>query len=568
MSLFKIPSTSKQLAVNPMLDTQFIQIPPNRNVAGNRFAVGDIDYEFSSSSPDKYFIPSACYLRVRMTLARSDGTQLKASDEVAFVENAVAALFDNADYRIGDHSISRTSSYLPQIDTLAQRMDNSSSYIDGIGGAVGSWGSFSDRVAKTAAVLNPSTKNTSRVIVLSTFSSHLATNSPITNAVPNVYVIDPGLPLVNLISEVFAGDKLQILDAVDGIVTETHEITLVLANSITVGSGGAPAALVAGTAGRLQIVRSGDDSDSKSGAKTIEFCAPIPNAFFRSTKHAVPQAGRMLLKLHPSIHYGVRAVETRGPTSKSHVDVPIAFDSSKFLMTVDEMYFYLAETRGPEFTGKNYLLDIHEVEANSLSIPSIAFSNVNLNVHPHSKKLTCAFMDDRSDSDSRFSSTNFKAYGEYASIDEGALGGGYRVRGSTMKPINNQMNRFQLQYANRQFPTLETDNKLTIDIKQFAQRYYESQIWSGKLLPGVRNVQGRQETFEEFMDRGFYFHFPVDKPTGDDATHVAVRTGFAIADTKDVAHLNVILFHHTRSVIDVGFSADRRVVSVVKNTVP
>jgi hypothetical protein len=86
---------------------------------------------------------------MRCSLTKGDGTQFTVADKVAPSMNLMANLFQNAELRINDKTVSRIPNYVSQIEALEQRLSKSSAQMNGLFASTNFMqSSFEDRQAQ------------------------------------------------------------------------------------------------------------------------------------------------------------------------------------------------------------------------------------------------------------------------------------------------------------------------------------------------------------------------------------------------------------------------------------
>ena len=281
----------------------------------------------------------------------------------------------------------------------------------------------------------------------------------------------------------------------------------------------------------------------------VELLWQPPSAMFHSVKTAIPQTGEIEISLHPAIDFMRAAVESRGATNR---DPTATRANGGYRFEVLSMFLYVMETRGPTFTGDRYLLDLDEINAQQAGIASGGLQEIPFTVNRTTRALTAAFIDRRQDTDTRTSRTTFRSY-------QDKLTQGLHVQSENLK-------KFVMTYAGRQFPMniadIEFGRKYGRQTKKqfFLQRYLESVIYRGKM-----DAEGEVETFQEWMERGYYLHFRVDKDSRDESTRVIVKPEFDVG--TNTTNMYLVLFEHHRSIVQVTLTPDRRVLSVLKSDV-
>jgi hypothetical protein len=105
---------------------EYEQHPPTRDVTLDNFPNGAIHFRFQTAG-QKWWCPSRSYLRMRCQISKQNGTQLTSEDNIAPNMGLCASLFQSAEFRINDKTVSRISDFMPQIDALENRLNKSKS---------------------------------------------------------------------------------------------------------------------------------------------------------------------------------------------------------------------------------------------------------------------------------------------------------------------------------------------------------------------------------------------------------------------------------------------------------
>ena len=114
---------------------EYQQQPPTRNVTTTNFPNGAISFRWQMSG-QKWWIPNRSYLRVRCSLRRGDDASLRLNNNIAPNMGLCASLFQSAEFRINDKTVSRVGDYMSQVDALETRLSKSRGWLNGIGNAV------------------------------------------------------------------------------------------------------------------------------------------------------------------------------------------------------------------------------------------------------------------------------------------------------------------------------------------------------------------------------------------------------------------------------------------------
>lgn len=118
------------------------QVPPTRSVTGNNFPNGSIHIRWETSGT-RWWIPSRSYIRMRarLTSRTAAGVEqaIQFNDDIAPNMGLMANLFQSAEFRIADKTVSRVSDYMSQIDALEKRLGKSKAWLDAVGADLEWW---------------------------------------------------------------------------------------------------------------------------------------------------------------------------------------------------------------------------------------------------------------------------------------------------------------------------------------------------------------------------------------------------------------------------------------------
>jgi hypothetical protein len=573
-SYFNLPTHEETLATVDHLDSAIRQVSSDRNISGSNFNNGSISYTWSGSADDKWWIPSKSYLRLRCKLTKPNGDPLNRADGIALAQNAGALLFDNVEFMIGGKTVCQTTHLLPEVETLRNRMTKSQGWMEGCGGASGLWGSYAERLNLTSGD-KPPAKGLNTLqwkVVGSAAGLTVGSDMTWTKSTRKLTLVGLGTADTPNCSELFKiGDRIWNKGTsvtndqdIDGIVEGFDPLdgtTLILTNERTVPDfalksiGGTAGDL---TTGELYVERTVKyDNDVYSNEIELVFSPPV--SLFHSIKHAIPRSGKMELRMHPSNSYKYHAVESRGfKAGKPGSAVADTYD-----FQVESMDLFLFETRSARrFEGSKYYLDLHEIDANSVSVTSNSLVSLPFHVDPKTRGLTVAYSDERIATDTRCSAALFKSYGLDSTDNPArAVGEVDAFSGGQSSSNEADLNQFQLHYANKVFPAVQADNSISVGKDFFRQRFKESQIYQG-----IHDHSVQLESYEQWKDRGMYMYFDIDKDKKDDNTTVSVVQSFANA-SRAFLHRRIIVFSHTRSVVTVAFNAVGGVSEVIRQVV-
>ena len=471
---------------------EYDQHPPTRDVTTTNFPNGAIHFRFQTSG-QKWWVPSRSYLRVRCTLAkpnaaRTANEQLTLDDNIAPNMGLCASLFQSAEFRINDKTISRISDFMPQVDAIETRLSKSKAHLEGIGAASNLWDvDFAKRQSVVTAdgVYNPivvssRTSRTQLGFDAGTNTVAIAADTGIlTFAVNGGQALPNPLPFLPLdeIEIVVGGAVGTVRYVVSNVINAT---TIQLNNLQTIAVGGATAAFT-----RIRSV----SSNEARGVEDFELTWTPPLSIFK-IGHALP-SGKYELVLNPqtaSVYqkYAIQSTGADKVPNTATAGAPSA--GSNYIFNIQDMYFYCNTVEGPRADDITYLLDLEQTNCQSeqFSANQQSFQQRNFDVSPSTYALTVAYQDARSGSDTRHSASIFKVSDAANAVNDEEL----------------KLNRFFINYSGQNLPSPDADPNFTATQDYTTQRYIESQIYSGALFD-----TGGGEDIQTYHDRGAYYYF-------------------------------------------------------------
>ena len=290
MSLFNLKTSVGELSRSSYARMNYDQVSASRDIAGANFTRGTINFKWSSNGT-KWWIPNKSYIRMRCSLTKFNGNPLTLSDNIAPAMNLVSSLFTSAEFRINDKTVSRIGDYLPQIDTLENRMNKSKAYLDGIGETTALWNPdfrvrqnavCSDGVVDTISKipklqLGYEAGHTVAIIAatgLLTFAQGAAPNAPPDGTL--IWKIGDEIEIPVAADNII---KYRISQVVDGVTLQLNKVRTIADQAATVVS--------------FSRVR----PDSSRNISNIELSWQVPLSIFK-VDHALP-TGRYELILNP-----------------------------------------------------------------------------------------------------------------------------------------------------------------------------------------------------------------------------------------------------------------------------
>lgn len=542
MSLFDIPENDGVLPRRMFADTELRQVAAMNAINGESFSNGTHTFRLSAGGPAKWLVPQRSFfvIKVKLVKEKSTGLPLKLEDNIALAQNAAAALFSNIEVRMGGEVITSTHANLPQVDTLRQRLDRSGAWFNSIGKALNSWDTFEGRLHAVCS----DGKGVNRQEVVTKFQDlgYQDTHTITIDAGGIVTITQAGGATTTLPADQFKiGDIIQY-DNKQGRVIALTDIDAKGAGAQTqtleVQFGTPTLEQIATSLANAQFYRVRNQSSSTMTEMELVWQPPSP--LFSSIQHAIPEVGDIEINLHPAVDYKRQVVESRGVKK---LEPSSGASNNDYHFEVTNMHFYAMELRSKSFLGDQFFLDLHDVQAQTASIDTKELQETAFTVSRNTEALTVAFSDRRLQQDTRVSATGFKSY--QTDLD------------STGNLVSQDMllERLQVNYAGRQYPPNLQQLGFIGSQNWLTQRYVESLIYAGKL-----DMEARAETFDEWIERGPYFHWRVDKERNDDSTRVIVKTQFK--DGFEAENLSVVLFEHKRLVVKVNVGQNRRVSGV------
>lgn len=512
------------------------QIAPTRDVTSGNFPNGAIYIRWQVSG-EKWWIPARSYLRMRCSLTKGDGTQFRVSDDIAPSMNLMANLFQNAELRINDKTVSRIPNYVSQIEALEQRLSKSSAQMNGLFASTNFMqSSFEARQAQICSDGN--LLNTGLSSLESLSLPGLADNAGLQLAAGDTfdYDTDSGIMIFAVASD---ADVRQIFKSGDKIVFGNNVVEVL-------APGAEKYELYCKTSETNVDVNGLNVSDvalfkiitKERNLKDFELTWTPCLSLFK-INHAMPSGKyELVLNPFPQSVYQLQAIESRNVANfTSSVADPSKVapgDADKVRFNVVDFYLYCNTVDGPRADNMSYLLDLNQTSCQQETIKNASFAQRNYDISPSTYALTVAFQDGRCFNDTRIPSSIFKCYSNnYVPDKELAL------------------NRMYISYAGMQRPSPDADPSFNTGVDRTVQRYVDTMIENGAYYDS-----GGAESIQEYHERGSYYYFSWAKDGTDRSTRVAVHAGFDIAQfvvnnpnpLLNVNNANCLLFAHSKQV--------------------
>jgi hypothetical protein len=516
---------------------EYQQQPPTRDVTTNNFPNGAISFRWQMSG-QKWWIPNRSYLRVRCSLKRGDGASLRLNNNIAPNMGLCASLFQSAEFRINDKTVSRIGDYMSQVDALETRLSKSRGWLNGIGNAVNFW-EDDFKIRQQDVVSDAADKNVTQSITNRLALGFDALTTIAIDEATGILTFDANggaNPAPVIASSFVVGDEIEIVSAVAGVGTIRYIISALLAGGLTIQLNNTYQA-VATAAAALQFsrVRSVLINNDSRKLQQFELIWTPPLSMFK-IGHAVPN-GKFELLLNPQTASVYQKAAIESLLGAGDKDTGVGVDN--FIFTVENMYLYVNTVDGNRCDDITYLLDLEQTRCQADKVNNASFGQKSWDVSPSTYALTVAYQDLRAGTNTQASATKFKSYNAALNSEE-----------------ETKLDRFFINYAGQNLPAPDADPNYVVatGIDYTTQRYIESQIYSGTYY-----TSGGGESIQEYKARGSYYYFSIPRDGTDRSTRVTVNQGFAAGTDTD--NMRVLLFDHSKQVASVRIQ-DGRVIDV------
>lgn len=493
------------------------QVTPSRDVTLANFPNGQISFKWQTSGT-KWFVPSKTYLRMRVKLSAPDGTTaLDRRIDAAPSMDQFATLFQSAEFRINDKTVSRISDYMGPIDALDTRINKSRSWINSVGESSNFWNSYWHVRQSDIAADGEIYDGDGPALIYRDNLGYAGSTYELTAA--GVMTFDSG-PNTNTVF--LQGDQIEIQVA-GGILIYYVQGTAASRALQLVG----PTNVIGAGAVTGWYLSRPVNAATRAIEYELTWCPPL--SIFK-VEHALP-CGRYELILTPqaSSVYQIAAVESTrvALTTATH-----------FKFSVQDMYCYINTVESSRVDNLTYYLDLQQISCQAEAVGNSNFLQKNFDVSPSTQQIAIAFQDDRVNTDTRYSCTRFRSYNNDA---------------YPQNDVTASLNRLFINYAGVSKPSPDADPAfvpaafMAGQINKTTQRYVESLLASGSY-----HDTGGSESIEEWARRGPYYLFNWSKDGNDRSTRVSVHHQFANADVN--LHARLLLFAISAQVAKIVIS--------------
>jgi len=543
-NLFDLKQSAAELpSLNQGLARQtYEQHPPTRDVTGAAFPKGAQHIRWQVAGT-RWWIPSKSYIRMRCKISGLAGVLPKVSDDVAPNMNLMANLFQSAEFRIAEKTVSRVSDYMAQVDTLEKRITKSGAWLKTAGQSL-DW--FDPDQAKRVQAIASDGYDEAGVkfqpepagLTAAEMGFDIA-GGPTTgawNGGTNVFTLAAGggdAPNILTTQILHVGDLL--VGNAGNFNNNTYEVKKILTLNTFLAQdyNNVDTDVAAETLANITFIRVSDRACNDSYQRNeLELIWQPPLSIFK-VGHAMP-AGKYELTLtpHNSVTYKKRAIESVAGDKASPAD---------FDFEVTDMYLYLATVEGPAVDTMSYFISLEETRCQAESVKNnTALQQQNFDVSPSTFALTVAFQDVQAGVSTDFSAAKFKVrtVGDLGKYPSGELA----------------LSRFFIQYAGQNKPQPDADPIFASPAALNSQLYAESQLYSGAYFDC-----GGTEDKNEWIRRGPYYYYSWPRDGNSESTRANVNFSF---ETALGTNGRVLLFDHHKQMLLVSI-VEGRVVDVV-----
>jgi hypothetical protein len=486
---------------------------------------------------------------MRASLTKAGGAQLVLADGIAPNMNLMSNLFQSAEFRIQDKTVSRIGDYFAQIDTLENRMSKSRAWMQSVGySSIFMQDSFNERLNYISADGLRTTTNSvdgygapvgnvalgftgtysTAVAAAAEYGpggftfTYTATGGAIPADIRTVFAVGDRIRITAPANQVSIG-YVQTIGGADNVSVNVPAGTLPLAVGATQG--------FLFTLEKAPAIPNLSNVEPSDRVGTFEMTWKCPLSIFK-IDHALP-CGNYELVLNPQ-----NAQIYKKLAIQSLVDKAPGVD---FDFNIVDMYLMIQTVDGPRADNVSYLIDLQETRCQAIDLNSANLQQKNFDVSPSTYALTTCFQDKRAGAVTQYPLTKFKIVGVGDQVDE---------------DLGLQLNRMYVAYAGESKPSPDADPQFNPTsnprVDYTTQRYIESIIQNGAYFDG-----GGTETIDEWHNNGTYHYMAFNKDGADRSTRVNVNVGFVAGTPISSANSNLLLFDHARGVARVVVSGSQ-----------
>ena len=489
-------------------DYQHVEVNCQRAIPGN-FQAGLQDFVFSIGRPS-CFIPSKSYFRVELKLTGPDGaTAPTIRQQVAFAENCVANMYNNAYFLAGGQSVSQVTNYLPQAAALEYRTSTSNAWLKSVGQSAFTYNpNLSSRISAVSSdsapaafsqdegkdlTYRPTTAGNFLAAEVQVTATTASTNVPagagggVVDAVFTYGAIVGTNTLFATGGAVNVGDTLVVAGSKFTIRTIVDDLNMTVFP--------APLSGLAASTDWYIVRRAAKATDASLEGKNSIYVIWKPSVMGIFNHPGVLGSGDYRIQLNPSSDFRTSAVETKNP------DYTVVATSYAF--TVQNVVFYAAVAR-MELPDVIEQLRLTEFAVLTKNITAAAGNQFQFTVPPSTKALYVAIQAGSSGSNPKYPPGRFVVDGQELNLT------GIQVTyANQTKPMTRWLSGFAPIGA-----TSSNTNYMT-------QAYYQSAVEGGRAM-----MAGGIESEADWLSRGPFMCFRFDKDFSDRSTEVQVQIDY------------------------------------------
>ena len=472
-----------------MTDATLFEVIPARRVDGSNFPLGVIEFPFSVGRPNAW-VPAKSYFRISSTIygAPVAGPAVAAPtvrQMVAFADNAVGNMFDNAYVRSNNVEISSITQGLAQASALSARLGEGHSWLKSLGsGAELNKANFTDRLMYTASdkaadaylgakneIYRPIASghfDDSKVSIATT-GVVTGTDTLFTTGMPD---FTTGAPSGSFIND---GDILVVNNVRYTVIAITTNTSITIAER--------PVAAIAATT-NWYVIRKDVMRAPQANGQVYSLWRPPIGLFSYSEGLG---SGEYRIQLNPNSNYLLTSVETKNPDFAPSADGL----SGTYSMVVNEVrfYAYIEKVSIPDS-----IQDLSLMEYQVQSKPWA--NNLQFSISPYTRAITIFVQDVTAGASPLCPPSMFKV------LDNSDL----------------KLATIQVSYAGMTKPSTAWQSSFYNGSDQLQQRYRDT-------YEDIGRADGA-ESYCDWLQRGPIYHYNFERDASNRATEVMVNTTF------------------------------------------
>lgn len=519
----------------------YTQSQPLRDVTKGAFPGGEINFRWEVAGT-RWWIPARSYMRMKCKIVgegiAAGVTPVLKRDLLAPNMGLMANIFQSAELRIADKTVSRIDSYFAQVDAIVKRSNKSKAWLDSAG-KLEWWQPDHYEREREISVPNPVIgASAGGREYTSLHPGNQASTLSVTSANPAVVT---GInTLFDDRKELIVGDQIMFVNNPVAADNQSIYTVTVVTNNTTAQIVPSPGTAILLTANWVRLRREniGEAPLRKNG--TFDVVWQIPLSIFK-IQTALP-AMRVQLTLQPQDvnSFQKRAIESLF-VDKDFVAEGAVVGADQFRFSVEEMHFYVATVEGPRVDNMTYYLSLDETRCQPQNVNSgPSLQQKNYDVSPSAYALSIAFQSRNSGVETQLSASKFKIQPQGAAF-----------------PLGQELavDRLFLLFSGQNKPSPDADWQFDGTNNTYQQAYAETYLYNG----GYFDDAG-PESYKDWINRGWYAYYSWPRDGDDRSTRVAVNYKFS-EDPLDTA--NVLLFDHYKRVVIVQV-VDGRVIDIIE----